>query len=33
VIGEAIDTFGGALGEPNARTFEVFGFAFFARRI
>ena len=32
VIGEAVDTFGGAHGEANARTFEVFGFAFLARR-
>jgi hypothetical protein len=32
VIGAAIDTFGGAGGEANARTFEVFGYAFRARR-
>jgi arsenite methyltransferase len=32
VIGPAVDTFGGAPGEPNARTFEVFGHAFLARR-
>jgi hypothetical protein len=32
VIGEAVDTFGGAAGEGNARTFEVYGFAFLARR-
>jgi hypothetical protein len=32
VIGDPIDTFGGALGEANARAFEVFGFAFLARR-
>lgn len=32
MIGEAVDTFEGADGEPNARTFEVFGFAFLARR-
>jgi len=32
VIGEAVDTFAGAEGEPNARTFEVLGFAFLARR-
>jgi len=31
-IGEAVDTFAGAAGESNARTFEVFGFAFLARR-
>lgn len=29
-IGPAIDTFGGAAGEPNARTFEVHGHAFLA---
>jgi hypothetical protein len=32
VIGEPVDTFAGADGESNARTFEVFGFAFLARR-
>jgi hypothetical protein len=32
VIGDAVDTFGGAAGEGNARTFEVYGFAFLARR-
>ena len=31
-IGEAVDTFGGAEGEEKARTFEVFGYAFLARR-
>jgi hypothetical protein len=31
-IGEPVDTFAGAAGEPNARTFDVFGFAFLARR-
>jgi len=31
-IGPAVDTFGGAIGEPNARTFEVYGYAFLARR-
>ena len=31
-IGPAIDTFGGAKGEPNAREFEVFGYAFVARK-
>ena len=30
-IGEPVDTFAGADGEANARTFEVFGFAFLAR--
>jgi len=32
VIGEPVDTFGGAAGESNARTFDVFGFTFLARR-
>ena len=32
VIGEAVDTFGGADGEANARTFEVYGYAFLARK-
>ena len=32
VIGDSVDTFGGAAGEGNARTFEVYGFAFLARR-
>jgi hypothetical protein len=27
-IGPAMDTFGGARGETNARTFEVYGYAF-----
>ena len=31
-IGEACDTFGGATGEENARAFDVFGYAFLARR-
>ena len=31
-IGPAVDTFGGAQGEANARTFEVFGYAFLARK-
>jgi hypothetical protein len=31
-IGQPIDTFGGAKGEPNARKFEVFGYAFLARK-
>jgi hypothetical protein len=31
-IGPAVDTFGGANGEPNARKFEVFGYAFRARK-
>jgi hypothetical protein len=31
-IGPPVDTFGGATGEANARSFEVFGYAFMARR-
>jgi len=31
-IGGAVDTFGGAGGEPNARRFEVFGYAFLGRK-
>ncbi len=31
-IEPAVDTFGGAAGEPNARTFEVYGYAFLARK-
>ncbi|MEO2177076.1 MAG: hypothetical protein ABGY96_23670 [bacterium] len=29
-IGPAVDTFADASGEPNARLFEVFGYAFLA---
>jgi len=32
VIGPAVDTFGGAGGEGNARAFEVYGYAFLARK-
>jgi hypothetical protein len=32
VIGAAVDTFGGAAGEGNARAFEVYGYTFMARR-
>jgi hypothetical protein len=32
VIGDPVDTFGGANGEDNARAFEVYGYAFMARR-
>jgi hypothetical protein len=32
VTGEAVDTFGGAKGEDKARAFEVYGYAFLARR-
>jgi hypothetical protein len=31
-IGPPVDTFGGAKGEPNARRFEVLGYAFIARK-
>jgi hypothetical protein len=31
-IGDAVDTFGGAGGEMNARAFEVFGYPFLARK-
>jgi arsenite methyltransferase len=31
-IGPACDTFGGAPGEDKARTFDVYGYAFAARR-
>jgi hypothetical protein len=31
-IGSAVDTFGGARGEANARTFDVQGYAFLAHR-
>jgi hypothetical protein len=30
-VGEAVDTFGGAKGEANARAYEVYGYAFLAR--
>ncbi len=29
-IGPAVDTFGGAKGEKNARTFDVYGYPFLA---
>ena len=32
VIGKPVDTFGGAMGEANARAFEVYGHAFMAVR-
>ena len=32
VIGDPVDTFAGAGGERNARAFEVYGYAFRARR-
>ena len=31
-IGDAVDTFGGATGEEKTRAFEVFGYAFLARK-
>ena len=31
-IGPPVDTFGDAHGEANARTFEVYGYAFLARK-
>jgi hypothetical protein len=31
-IGPAVDPFGGATGEPNARAFEVYGYACIARK-
>jgi hypothetical protein len=32
VVGPAVDTFAGASGEGNARTFDVNGHAFLARK-
>jgi hypothetical protein len=32
VIGDGVDTFGGATGEDKARTYEVYGYAFLARK-
>ncbi len=31
-IGDAVDTFGGAPGQEKARLYEVYGYAFLARR-
>ena len=31
-IGDAVDTFGGARGEENARAYEAYGYAFLARK-
>ena len=31
-IGPAVDTFDGALGQENARAYEVYGYAFLARK-
>jgi hypothetical protein len=33
IIGSPVDTFGGAIGEANARSFEVYGYAFLAHRV
>ena len=30
-VGEPVDTFGESSGAPNARAYEVFGYAFLAR--
>lgn len=32
MIGEAVDAFGGARGEDKARAFDVYGYAFLAKR-
>jgi hypothetical protein len=32
MIGEAVDTFDGAKGQDKARAFDVYGYAFIARR-
>ncbi|HWH28717.1 MAG TPA: hypothetical protein VNU26_07100 [Mycobacteriales bacterium] len=32
VVGPPVDTFGGAPGEQNARAFDVYGYAFLARK-
>ena len=32
VIGSPVDTFGGAEGEQKARSYEVYGYAFLARK-
>ena len=31
-IGGRVDTFAGAIGEPNARQFDVYGYPFLARK-
>jgi hypothetical protein len=31
-IGPATDTFGGTTGEANARSYDVYGYAFLARK-
>ncbi len=32
-IGPPVDTFGGAIGEAQARSFDVHGYAFLAHRV
>jgi hypothetical protein len=32
VVGDPVDTFGDSPGEDKARSFEVYGFSFLARR-
>lgn len=32
VVGDPVDTFGDAAGEKNARAYEVYGYAFRARK-
>lgn len=32
LVGQAVDAFGGAGGEKNARAYEVYGYAFLAHR-
>jgi hypothetical protein len=32
-VGEPVDTFGGASGEEKARSYQVYGYAFIARRL
>jgi hypothetical protein len=32
-VGDPVDTFGGADGERNARTFDVYGYTFLARAL
>ncbi len=32
VVGEPVDTFGGAGGEAKARAYQVFGYPFLARK-
>jgi hypothetical protein len=32
VVGDPVDTFGAATGEKNARAYDVYGYAFLARK-